>query len=222
MRTSYKPGRKPGYYTGSQSRPEPILTAKQVKWLLMEALAAYNVAKKHGAHDGLTFDEWRKAQLEEEFTTLSFRKLKYREFERALNLFFKWTGKKQFPNPQSILESDIPARKQYWYFLRQAINDLRKVPQYHSKNGENSKVIAYVATILKNKFGIEAEDPTPEGMEIAVNMLRATQIQQLGITINNRIRNLKKEGDPLSRNKKQRADTRPHRKRHDNAKPETD
>lgn len=209
-RTSYKP-KKNSFQ--NYRRPEPKLTKKQVDWLVKEALCAYNIVKGHGAHDGLSFDNWRKEQLAEEFTTCSFRELMYREFERAINVYRRINGKPLFPNPQSILETDIPARKKYINLLKNAINELRKTPTYKSKAGEKNKVAAYMATLLKNRFRVDPGGDDPESVELAVSQLKAVEIHQFAITLNNRIADLKKEGDPLDRNKKQRESSVPHRKR---------
>lgn len=190
MRQSFPPSSRRPKAVGTYTKSLPMVTAKQVRMLIVTAQKAYAVAQSHGLDEGLKFDDWRKVQLQDEFHTTSFRKLRDRDFGRALNVFRRLTGE-ELGYEFKGLNEDIPYRKKAWYILRQAIRDAKVNPEY-------------VATILKRKFKLDIPHPDGESIDTAVKMLHAHEVEQLAYTLQNRARNRDKDGNPLNRDKKQR------------------
>lgn len=189
MRYSYPPKRKPAM-RGPYEKPMPIITPKQVRMLIVTAQKAYTVACNAGVDDGMSFDDWRKVQIEDEFHTTSFRKLRDRDFNRALNVFRKFTGEKKEEECKGLV-SDIPYRKKALYLLRQNIKDAGVTP-------------AYVKTIMERKFKMVIQGDDAETVDRAVRELHAHDVEKLAWTIKNRKANKEAPGSNLNRDKKQR------------------
>lgn len=175
---------------GPYAKSEPLITAKQVTMLIITAQQAYFIAQKNGVDEGLKFDDWRKSLLEDEFHTTSFKKLTSRDFNRALNVYRRYTGE-ALEEEFKGRNDDIPYRKKAWYILRQNIKDA----------GVNA---AYVKTIMERKFKMVVQGDDNDAINKAVMELRAKQIEQLAWTIKNRKKNKKEPETAENRDKKQR------------------